>query len=347
MSTPAAAARPWEAEDYLAAVGRRLADLPAEERSALLEDLALHLEALRAEDDDRSIAARLGPADAYAAELRAAAGLPPQAAGPELVGNGVRQRAAALLAHPWTGEVRRLLVELRPGWWVLRGYLLVLVPCALAGDASDFPVPEPLGSHVLGVLAVLAAITGSVALGRQQPTRPARVLLVAGGVLLGALGFGVALDAPSVAEGGSGYGYAVAPVVDQAIGEYPLVSRYGPVTDVLPYAADGTPLEDVLLYDQDGRPLQVGFQEWWADGCVRELRQPLAADGVPVPNVFPQTYVVDPAPVDAYGVPVETGQCDATSERPEVPLPVFPPAAAAAGAAAAAAAGVTEPAPGE
>ena len=333
MSTPAAAARPWEAEDYLTAVGRRLDDLPADERSALLEDLALHLEAVRAEDDDRSIETRLGPADAYAAELRAAAGLPPRTEGtPRPAGRGFQHRVATLLAHPWTGEVRRLLVELRPGWWVLRGYLLVLVPSALAGDASDFPVPEPLGSHVLGVLAVLAAIVGSVALGRRESARPLRVALVAGGVLLGLLGFGVALDAPHAADGDQGVDYAYAPVVDQAVGEYPLVSRYGPVTDVLPYAADGTLLEDVLLYDQDGRPLQVGFQEWWADGCARELRQPLAADGVPVPNVFPQAYVVDPAGADGFGNPVATGQCDATDQRPVVPLPVFPPAVSAAGA---------------
>lgn len=331
MSTPAAAARPWEAEDYLAAVARRLDDLPADERSALLEDLALHLEALRAEDDDRSLVTRLGPAEAYAVELRAAAGLPPRADAAQPVASGLRHRVAALLAHPWTGEVRRLLVELRPGWWVLRGYLLVLVPSALAGDASDFPVPEPLGSHLLGVLSVLAAIVGSVALGRRRSARPLRVALVAGGVLLGVLGFAVAMQAPSSADGG--YAYAYAPVVDQAIGEYPLVSRYGPVTDVLPYAADGTPLEDVLLYDQDGRPLQVGFQEWWADGCPRELRQPLAADGVPVPNAFPQSYVVDPAGLDGFGDPVATGRCDATDQRPEVPLPVFPPAVAAAGSA--------------
>ena len=65
-----------QAQDYLAAVEHELADLSAEDRSALPEDLALHLEALTAEDDDRPLAVRLGDPVSYAADLRAAAGLP-------------------------------------------------------------------------------------------------------------------------------------------------------------------------------------------------------------------------------------------------------------------------------
>jgi hypothetical protein len=40
VSAPAASARTWAAEDYLTAVGQQLADLPDEERSALLQPLA-------------------------------------------------------------------------------------------------------------------------------------------------------------------------------------------------------------------------------------------------------------------------------------------------------------------
>jgi hypothetical protein len=327
MSAPASSARMWEAEDYLAAVGRQLADLPAEERSALLEDLALHLESLGAEDDDRSIAVRLGPADAYAAELRAAAGLPARAERPRLVGDGLRQRVGTALGHPWVGEVRRLLTELRPAWWVLRGYLLVLVPCLAPFDAArDFPVPAPLGSHALGVVLVLVAVVGSVALGRQRLPRLLGALVVVGGA---ALALGALLLWQSAAKDGltrvsSPAAWVPMDTALQAEGRYPLLSRYGPVTDVLPYAADGTPLTGVLLFDQDGRPLHVGRQEWWADGCARVLQQPLAADGVPVPFSFPQGYVLDPAGVDRYGWPVSAGQCTAELPRPEVPLPVFP-----------------------
>jgi len=71
-------------------------------------------------------------------------------------------------------QVRRLLTELRPAWWVLRGYLLVLVPCLVESDGvSDFPLPAPLGSHVLGLVFAVAAVTVSVALGRRSLPRPA------------------------------------------------------------------------------------------------------------------------------------------------------------------------------
>lgn len=126
--------------DYLSAVERELADLPAEDRSALLEDLALHLEALTAEDDDRPVAVRLGSPAVYPADLRAAAGLPARAA---TGGSGVRSRVDAVLASaahrralPALRAIGRLSVELRPAWWVLRGYLVVLVPCLLG---SDYP----------------------------------------------------------------------------------------------------------------------------------------------------------------------------------------------------------------
>ncbi|MGY2078898.1 HAAS signaling domain-containing protein [Modestobacter sp. SYSU DS0657] len=317
-----------QAQNYLVAVECELSDLPPEERGDLLEDLEQHLASLIEEDDDRPLDVRLGSPVAYAAELRAAAGLPPRGGAqspPDRIAE-LRRWLARAQAHPLAGEVRRLLLELRPAWWVLRGYLLIAVPCALAGD-WDFPFPAPLGSSVLGLLLTFGSVAGSVALGRQQQGPRLSRLITVAGAFLALVAFAVAVDStgPSSVDYGyaSDYGYP-APVVEQAVGQYPLVSRYGPITDVLPYAADGTPLEGVLLYDQDGRPLEVGFQEWWADGCARELRQPLADDGVPVPNVFPQQYVLDGSGTDLEGVPVPLGSCDATVQRPEVPLPQFP-----------------------
>lgn len=339
MTAPIAPGAAQEARDYLADVDRELADLPAEERAALLEDLEAHLAALAEEGDDCPIVIRLGSPAAYAEELRAAAGLPVQGSvRPSPRRDEVRRLLARVEAHPVTGEVRRLWAELRPAWWVLRGYLLIALPCALA-DQWDFPVPAPLGSRVLGLLLVPAAIAGSVALGRRQLTPSATRLLTVGGSVLALLSFVVAVGGTSSPS--YDVGYATPVVYDQAVGEYPLVSRYGPVTDVLPYAADGTPLEDVLLYDQDGRPLQVGLQEWWADGCSRVLRQPLAADGVPVPHAFPQTYVLDPAG----GGFADPALCDAAAGRPEVSLPIFPATAAPATATPTAAAPAAPAAP--
>ncbi len=63
-----------EVGDYLAAVSRELADLPAAERDDLLEDLDSHLHEVIAEGEG-SLEQRLGPPEQYAAELRASAGL--------------------------------------------------------------------------------------------------------------------------------------------------------------------------------------------------------------------------------------------------------------------------------
>ena len=320
-----------QVQDYLAAVEHELADLSTEDRSALMEDLTLHLDALAAEDDDRSLVVRLGPAATYAAELRAAAGLPARGEAARTAPNlqerldSLRASAAYRRARPAVQATRRLLVELRPAWWVLRGYLVVLVPCLLGNDyAEDVPVPAPLHSHLLGVLLVVGAVAASVALGRRSLPRPARVAIAVGGALLLLASFGAARAVSDDVQ----YRVNAAswePAPPTADEKYPLMSRYGPVTDVFPYAADGTPLRGVLLYDQDGRPLKVGFQEWWADQCARVLDQPRAADGVPVPNSYPQSYVLDPAGVDiSRSIPRPAASCLAEVPRPDVPLPTFP-----------------------
>lgn len=191
-----------QTQDYLAAVEHELADLPAEDRSALLEDLAQHLEALADEDDDRPVVVRLGPPDGYAADLRAAAGLPARGSAVRPPAPGLRDRIDHFLASPAghrvgaaAHEVGRLLTELRPAWWVLRGYLLVLVPCLLETDGfRDFPVPAPLGSDELGVVLVLVAVVASVALGRRRLPRPASVLVAAFGLVLVLASAAVAQD---------------------------------------------------------------------------------------------------------------------------------------------------------
>jgi hypothetical protein len=229
---------------------------------------------------------------------------------------------------PAARATRRLLGELRPAWWVLRGYLLVLVPCLMELDGvRDFPVPAPMDNHFLGLLLVVAAVAGSVALGRRKLPRAVGVGVALGGVVLVLVAFEVWDDASS---DGMTRSYASSawqePAPEQAMGQYPLLSRYGPVTDVLPYAADGTPLEDVLLFDQDGRPLQVGKQIWWEDGCPRVLDQPLAEDGVPVSFTFPQSYVIDPDWARAFAGADNAPACVPDVPRPEVPIPTFPAA---------------------
>lgn len=316
-----------DAQTYLAAVGRELADLPAEERGELLDDLAAHLAALEEEGggDDRPYAVRLGPADDYAAELRAAAGLPartdPPADRPWVPLAAVRRAAQQLSATKAGREVVAFLPLLVPAWWVLRGYLVVFLLALVEGNGLRGAVLLDVGPGTLvGLVLLVGAVVASVRLGRHPLSRPARtglrlveIVLVLWTLLaLGASGSGVQ------------YVYADDPVPTTAQEPFPLLSTSGPVTDVFPYSAEGVPLEGVLLYDQDGRPLRVGAQQWWADECGRTLLPPQAADGVPVDFSYPQRYVLDGGTL--YGGPPAPGQCRVELPRPDVPLPVFPPA---------------------
>jgi hypothetical protein len=303
---------------YLDAVAAALADLPVEDRADLLEDLAGHLDAVAREDGDVPLTMRLGRPEQYAAELRASAGLP--AAGGRRRRRTPADDLAALLARVHRTragrEVAAFLPLLEPGWWVLRAYLVMFGVAYVSGAGLRGSVLLDVGLPVVGWVLLAGAVVGSVQLGRRSLPTPRRRVLRTAEVVLAAWAALLLLSGP-VSGVQAVYVQESSPLT--ADGRWPLLSTAGPVTDVLPYAADGTPLEGVLLFDQDGRPLRVGAQEWWADGCLRTPRPPLAADGVPVPFSFPQRYVLDG---DQFGAP-----CDATLERPEVPLPSFPAAA--------------------
>ena len=127
---------------YVAGVRSHLDDIDSDEVEEMLDDLANHLRELRADSQD-SFDSLLGEPHMYAAELRDSAGIapPPSApAKPSRIG-----RLEALLdrakGHAWVRAVRDFLPELRPAWWVLRGYLLVVLAAEISGQAfSTFPV---------------------------------------------------------------------------------------------------------------------------------------------------------------------------------------------------------------
>jgi hypothetical protein len=314
-----------EAEAYLAAVRAELGHLTEEERGDLLEDLALHLAEVADDDGDEEdgpvgLVARLGEPSEYAAELRAAAGLPappgastsPPAAeaGPGLVSQAARLAESAW-RHPSAQKTRSFLGELKPAWWLLRGYLAVAVLAAWTpDDVPDFPIPAVLGSRVIGLVAVAAAMAASVALGRRRFPRAGRALVLA-------LDAVVAISALALLSSVDGrLTTRIQPVFVDKGNPYALATQSGPVTNVFPYSRDGQPLSDVLLFDQDGRPLRAELQQWWADGCQRTVEFPRAADGVPVEFTFPLRYVLRAGP--------QPGPCDTTVARPPVPLPTFP-----------------------
>jgi hypothetical protein len=242
--------------DYLDRVRAALADLPAVARDELLEDLPDHLAEVLAEDAG-TLTERLGEPEAYAAELRAAAGI--AVAGAAAATGSTRPvrrwlRGAATRADARFGpalgyrRASELLVQLRPGWWVLRGYLAgLLVYAMIFGSPPALPPPHP--TALVWLMLVLLGILGSVRLGQVTLSQIGRVVLAVATVFL--LVFAVAVLNP-----GRERFETTAGLADVYLSDGP--NRFDGVVDVYPYDANGHPLSGVRLYDQNGQPIVLG-----------------------------------------------------------------------------------------
>jgi hypothetical protein len=227
---------------YVQAVRAWLGDLPPDE----VEDLTAGMEAdlaERAAESGGPLGGLLGEPEAYAAELRSAAGLPPRV--DVVVPDAVR-------AEPWTGRLAReahevvarhpWLRELRPTWWLARG--------AVAG----WVVAEVLGTGRVVLLPLLGAALSmwlGLVLRRREPlgTGP-RVALGAGNALA------VVLLLPMLAFYTAGSG-DFTDVSGPALPPAGISADGGQITNVFAYDAAGRRLTDVRLYDQYGHPLAV------------------------------------------------------------------------------------------
>ncbi|AQZ68709.1 Proline-rich protein [[Actinomadura] parvosata subsp. kistnae] len=263
-------------EQYAQAVRDALADHP--EREELLEDLDDHLAEIAAESD-LPLENRLGPPEAYAEELASAYGERPQSGGRRRTGprDRIRRVYAGLMGYGPYRSFARFLPELRPGWWVLRGYVLAMVLVAFAGEPALVPMTPPAW------LAVIAGIWASVWFGRSNERRggrgSGRRLLGLAAVVVNAVA-GFALFVGMVAAGDA---LTPQPEEDQAVWMQPASSDG--VYNLRPYAKDGTPLTDVYLYDQDGNPF-VTNPEFYGYRVDR-------ACGEPVLNRYPLPLVED------------------------------------------------------
>lgn len=229
--------------DYLGRVRAALADLPADARDELLEDLPDHLTEVLAEDAG-TLTERLGEPEAYAAELRAAAGMAAAAAPDGVARRRLRAATERLDASvgPALGYRRasELLAQLRPGWWVLRGYFAGLLAYAMIFGSPPLLPPANLAALVWLIL-VLGAVAGSIRLGRVNLRPTGRAVLAVATVFLlvfavAALNFNRQQFEPAAST----------------------VDRYDGVIDVYPYDANGRPLQGVHLYDQNGVPIVLG-----------------------------------------------------------------------------------------
>jgi hypothetical protein len=279
----AATAVPPDVAAYLAAVRASLNDLPEAERDDLVSEVEASLADAAAEGG--SLTARLGPPEAFATELRTAAGLhptPPVPRGEDALVRRIRE----LVSHPRLVQTRALARELAPIWWVARGYLAVgaLALVLKAEWSTRLPIVPRVGdSATWGVVTIVLAAIASVAVGRwlrTHGTRFSNLVLVANVAL--------ALSAIPVAQRAldSVPLTVVSPTPAEATYVPGIVSNGVPVNNVYPFTRDGELLHDVLLYDGAGRPLEIR-----GDRFTDPDRRIVVTNGnTPLFNVFPIRY---------------------------------------------------------
>ena len=240
-------------EVFAAAVRRELHDLGPD----VIDELTDGLEADLA--DSLADGGELGDPVAYAAELRAAAGLDPRgrrtrrpsdldAAARSAIAE-LRSEAAGFVArHPAVRGVVDFFVSLRPVWWLLRAWAVGYV---LTGSVAPL---DPLGVAVHVGLAVVSVQWGR---GRWLPWRWSRagvVVVSVGSLLLLPIAAGTAANIA-----GQRYEVYTEPMYDG------VMLNGQQVMNIFAYGADGEALTDVRLFDQNGEPLSVVPDSWNAE----------------------------------------------------------------------------------
>jgi len=306
-----------EVADFAARVRAELADLAPDQVDDLTDGLEADLAEAWADRLTRSCdgatrsdgpigtandaTALFGPPAAYAAELRAAAGLDPRV-GPRRA--SLRGRAGALVTAPWRAAASRaqrllvrlrttrwwppvedLLVALRPMWWVLRGWIVAHLLLQVSGIERNGPwwVPETF----VGWMVLVAAVVASAQWGRgrwQVGGRWYRVLVVVNAVAVVAGVVFVSWLPGRQTE----YVYAdPGPVQDGVVvgGQY--------AENLFVYDAQGEPVAGAQVFDQAGRPVTLGIDsigaaEYWDGSDAQQWRLGGArADGTGVWNAYP------------------------------------------------------------
>lgn len=263
-----------EIEQYYERVQAALAGIEPEIRDDLLDDLPDHLAEVQAEivaEGAGSLRERLGEPEAYADELRAAAGIEAAETPPAVrdvqarvaervrrlleVAGRLDRQTGRLVGYP---KLSDLLRAVRPGWWVLRGWIVAQFVSG-AHDRGSWQgfIPRLGGNSLIGLIATLALIAASVWVGRQSLRfqTVARCLVIAASVVIAL--WGASVLARNV--GGTAYAYSSPN------------DAYSPpgagVGDVYAYDQNGKPVPGARLYDQGGNPIQLG-SPYCADGTV-------------------------------------------------------------------------------
>ena len=251
---------------FVARVRELLADLAEDERLELTEGLEADLADQVAEQGGGVLA----DPEAYARELRAAAGFDPAPRRRLQVPTGrsmaeqldvARDLWGALVSRPRVAPVWTVLVALRPAWWAVRAWAAAVIIARLVPGWYDYGlvwlpgVPPVLGLAVLAACLVGSALVGVGTLwpgGRRgTPGRTVLLLLNIAAVLALPVINGQ-LDQQSWSRYSQGYDEAQWGGDTRGV-----VNRGEQVCNIAAYDAQGQPLVGVQLFDQAGRPLDV------------------------------------------------------------------------------------------
>ncbi len=317
-----------QARLYYDRVVAALADLAFDVRRDLVEDLPDHLAEVASEiaaEGSGSLRDRLGEPEAYALELRAAAGLEAGTVATGTVATDLAQRlrraseladrldlrAGQLVGYP---RLLDLLRALRPGWWVLRGWLVAEL---LAGthDRASWSgfVPDLGGNRLLGLVVTLALIAASVAFGRRSLGLAAwaRRTVATASVLLALWGIGVL--ASNV--GGTAYAYSGP---DQGY-----TQPFSDVTDVYVYDRAGRLVDGARLFDQNGNLVQLGTG-YCADGQQQAFDPVAGSWSYPLCPTDPGPFRSGPGPLTPSTSPPGRSSVPPASSAPPAPSSQVP-----------------------
>lgn len=280
-----------EVEAFVAAVRARFGDLDPDEREDLLEGLEADISDLVAERGPEA----LGDPDAYAAELRAAAGVAPRtrrgfgrkvpAKSPTMAIDDARTWFDAEVAErPWAGCAMEFLTAVRPAWWVLRAWLLVQALDALLGPWEELTLVPSLMIPGAGLVLFLLAVVASVQVGRGQwpterfvPAARRRAVVFAGNVALLAIALPLTVSQAENELWWNDYSYAMASARTTGV-----TNDGQQVCNLQAYDAAGQPLVGVQLFDNRGRAFDVRCPDRWGKAAY-----PWYLGDVARWNVFP------------------------------------------------------------
>ena len=330
---------------FAAAVRERLSDLPPEELDELLDGLQADLADRLADGEE------LGDPEAYAEELRQAAGLPEREpdAEPRKITlaerlDRIEARLGSWAEHtPIRRGIRDFVLSLRPLWWVLRGVAIAAVIGSFAGVSRVYQVATSFPF----LLLVLVCIVVSVQWGRGA-WAPKRWLVW---VRRGVSALAILALLPVTGAVWNDLASASSYEVDSMTAPYqPGLTLDGTeIGNIFAYDCNGKPIDGVQLFTRDGKPLttlQDGNPPYFYDEAAgqdyRYAQNPFATlpNGWSGWNVFPLQQVTYQGndETDANGNPI--------GEATPAPLP-FAQVPAVSDACPAAAGGSTGDASGD